>query len=47
MGVEAQPGACSLWIALSFSATAFARVVLPTMRVSNGHEQEENVREEA
>ena len=36
MGVEVHPGACSLWIALSPSATSFARSVLPIVRVGRG-----------
>ena len=37
MEVEAQPGACSLWIAFTRSTTTLARIVLPAMRV---YEQE-------
>lgn len=29
MQVEAQPGACSVWMSLSLSETRLARVVLP------------------
>ena len=34
MEVKAQPGACSLWIALTRSTTTLARIVLPAVRVN-------------